>query len=137
MSDDSSPSGSGGADAGARSPLRLLLVGIAGVALLAVAYYAIAMPGMDHGSDAPTSDTPTSDNAAMDHGSAGDMSLGPDAFAARLGVDDAVVINVHTPYEGEIEGTDETLMDDGYMNVTQLEGGMRAWQAGGRRIISR
>jgi rhodanese-related sulfurtransferase len=100
MSADPSPGVSGGADVGGRSLLRFLMAGLAGVGLLVAAYYSIAMPGMDHGGDTPTADT-----AAMDHGSAGDMSLDSDAFAARLGVDDAVVINVHTPYQGEIEGT--------------------------------
>ena len=81
------------------------------------------------------------------------------------------MINVHTPYEGEIEGTDlfvpydrigedprvpadrstaialycrtgrmsqeaaETLVAKGYTNVADLDGGMEAWQAAGRRVV--
>lgn len=96
--------------------------------------------------------------------------VGPDEFASRLGDPDAVVVNVHTPYEGEIAGTDlfvpfdqvrssDALPDDrdrpllvycrsgnmsaeataelteaGYRDVTDLAGGMVAWEAAGRAV---
>jgi rhodanese-related sulfurtransferase len=100
------------------------------------------------------------------------MSLDVDAFAQRVGDEDAVVINVHTPYEGHLQGTDlsipydqlagdarlpesrdaevllycksgrmsrtaaEALMGEGYTNVADLEGGMDAWAAAGRVVIT-
>jgi rhodanese-related sulfurtransferase len=93
-----------------------------------------------------------------------------DEFAARLADPEAVVVNVHVPYEGEIAGTDlfvpfdeitssarlpserdrpllvycrtgnmsatatADLAQAGYTNVTDLDGGMIAWAAGGRSI---
>lgn len=92
--------------------------------------------------------------------------VAPDEFAERMTDPDAVVVNVHVPYEGEIAGThlfipfdkiassaelpadhDRTLLvycrtgnmsatatadltDAGYTDVTDLRGGMVAWQAG-------
>lgn len=95
---------------------------------------------------------------------------GPDEFAERVADPEAVVINVHVPYEGEIASTDlfvpfdeivsspqlpserdralvlycrtgnmsadaaADLVDAGYTDVTDLEGGMVAWEASGRAI---
>jgi rhodanese-related sulfurtransferase len=104
-------------------------------------------------------------------GTAGAVDLvSPEEFAQRLTDRDAVVLNVHVPYEGEIAGTDlfvpfdevasstelpsdrglpllvycrtgsmsatatADLVDAGYTDVTDLEGGMVAWQASGRAI---
>ena len=87
---------------------------------------------------------------------------------------DFPLINVHIPYEGEIEGTDEflpfneieanldklptdkrsriviycrsgsmsaqaaqTLVELGYSDVWNLDGGMIAWKNGGRPLINR
>jgi rhodanese-related sulfurtransferase len=96
--------------------------------------------------------------------------VGPDAFAERLADPDALVVNVHVPYEGEIAGTDlfvpfdeiassprlpsekdrplvlycrtgnmsaeaaAALVDAGYTDVTDLEGGMVAWETSSRPI---
>lgn len=38
--------------------------------------------------------------------------LDPEAFAARIARAEATVINVHVPYEGEIEGTDHLIPFD-------------------------
>jgi rhodanese-related sulfurtransferase len=38
--------------------------------------------------------------------------LDPNAFAARIARAEATVINVHVPYEGEIEGTDHLIPFD-------------------------
>jgi phage shock protein E len=99
--------------------------------------------------------------------------LEPAAFAERLQQNkDAVVINVHIPYEGELEQTDafipyDKIMGDarlpqdknseillycrsgrmsedagaelnkaGYTRVAHLEGGMKAWEASGHRLIN-
>jgi rhodanese-related sulfurtransferase len=96
--------------------------------------------------------------------------VGPDGFAERMADREAVVVNVHVPYEGEIAGTDlfvpfdevgsstrlpddhdrpllvycrtgnmsatatAALVDAGYTDVTDLEGGMVAWEAVGHPI---
>jgi rhodanese-related sulfurtransferase len=96
--------------------------------------------------------------------------VGPDEFAERVADPDALVVNVHVPYEGEIAGTDlfvpfdeiassprlpserdrplvlycrtgnmsaeaaAALVDEGYTDVTDLEGGMVAWEASSRAI---
>lgn len=97
--------------------------------------------------------------------------LDPAAFEERMASDGASVINVHIPYEGEINGTDAFIPYDqvigdhrlpedktqeillycrsgsmseetgaelikvGYTKVAHLEGGMKAWQAAGRRLV--
>lgn len=100
--------------------------------------------------------------------------IGPDELEARLRASDPVLINVHVPYEGEIEGTDalipydrigddpsllpadkdaevvlyclsgrmsaiaaERLAEMGYTRVSDLDGGMNAWSASGRQLVSR
>lgn len=169
MSAELPAGGSAGArEQDGRSFRRVVLAVIGALGLLAFAYLAVAMPGMDHGGD-----TSASEDARMEHGTAGDMRLDVDAFARRLAGDSAILVNVHTPYAGEIEGTDlfvrfdqitgdarlpqsrdaeillycetggmsqtaaETLMGDGYTNVAELDGGMRAWEADGRPIVTR
>lgn len=97
--------------------------------------------------------------------------LDPAAFEERMKNEQAMVINVHVPYEGELAGTDEfipydkikddprlpkdkgtelllycrsgrmsekagvDLHDAGYTNIAHLEGGMKAWEASGRKVI--
>ena len=125
-----------------------------GVAL----YFALGMPGMDHG------------DPRSGGGHAGMVrDLPPGAFSARLAEPEAFLLNVHQPYAGEIRGTDafvaadavgdavlpadkrtpilvycltgrmaadaaSALMELGYADIVTLEGGMRAWEATGRRI---
>ncbi len=98
--------------------------------------------------------------------------LDPAAFAERMKDPEAKVINVHIPYEGELEDTDafipydKILGDDrlpkdknseillycrsgrmseeagaalykaGYTKVAHLEGGMKGWEAAGRKLIN-
>ncbi len=129
---------------------------------------------MDHG------DTTSS----MDHGSstaaqtlaAGDRAevalLDPARFVARTAVNNAVLLNVHVPFEGDIEGTRLSIPFDkitdqasllpadldtpllvycrsgrmsaiatkelvrlGYRDVSDLDGGMLAWEKTGRSLI--
>ena len=131
------------------------------------------MPGMDHG-DAMSS---------MDHGSATTRQtpvaapevrvalLDPPSFAARM-VTGAVLLNVHVPFEGDIEGTNlsipfgtianstkllpadrdtpilvycrsgrmsaiasKELNRLGYRDVSDLDGGMVAWEKSGRPVV--
>ena len=132
----------------------------AGVAL----YFALGMPGMDHGT---ASSMPAMDMSA----SAGShRRVGPAEFERLLADRSATVINVHTPYAGKIDGTDlflqfdnldrsqlpadhatpllvycrsgymstiasSTLVQWGYTNVVELDGGMQAWTRSGRPLI--
>lgn len=98
----------------------------------------------------------------------------PDQLAQLLTHKDFTLVNVKTPYIGEIDGTDlyipydqlaarasalpanrgarilvycrsgvesaqaaQTLLDLGYTNVWNLDGGMNAWQASGRQIVQK
>jgi len=97
--------------------------------------------------------------------------LDPAAFAERMKHDGATVINVHIPYEGELDQTDafipfdkilgdsrlpkdknseillycrsgrmseeagNALHNAGYTKLAHLEGGMRGWEAAGRKLI--
>jgi rhodanese-related sulfurtransferase len=99
-------------------------------------------------------------------------NVGPDRLAQMLQAKDFTMINVKTPYIGEIDGTDlyipydqltvraselpqskgarvlvycrsgtesaiaaQTLLNLGYTNVWNLDGGMNAWQASGRSLV--
>ncbi len=101
-------------------------------------------------------------------------SVSPDLLAAMLQKKDFTLLNVKTPYIGEIDGTDlyipytqltaratelptdrsapivvycrtgnesaiaaQTLLDMGYTDIVNLDGGMTAWTASGRQIIDR
>lgn len=86
----------------ATRPGRALVAAIVVGAVLVVGYFAFGMPGMDHGTTA----TEAGSMASMDHESMPFMRLEPDAFAARAAEPSAFVVNVHTPYAGEIDGTD-------------------------------
>lgn len=46
--------------------------------------------------------------------------LDPDAYVDRMANPDAVVINVHIPYEGEIEGTDAHIPFDAIVGDERL-----------------
>ena len=71
-----------------------------GLAILALvmAYFAFGMPGMDHS-------TPTADPEGYE-------ALAPETFAGRIHNGDPFVVNVHVPFDGEIEGTDEHIPSD-------------------------
>jgi len=81
---------------------RALVVAGAVAAAAFVAYLALGMPGMDHG---PSDAGGSMASMDMDRGAMGYASLSVDDFAARLS-QEAFVVNVHRPYEGEIDGTD-------------------------------
>ena len=98
----------------------------------------------------------------------------PDQLATMLEHKDFTLVNVKTPYIGEIDGTDlyipydqlsaragelpankaarilvycrsgvesaqaaQTLIDLGYTNIWNLDGGMNAWQSSGRSLVQR
>lgn len=89
----------------------MIPVVFAGFVVLVLAWFAIGMPGMDHsgGRMGPT-----------DHAEMAPEALSPSAFAAERSVETAVVVNVHTPYEGEIAGTDLQIPFDGIRDTATL-----------------
>jgi len=141
-----------------------LIVGVVALlALGAILYFALGMPGMDHGANT------SMDGMDMSSDSPVHRLVDPAMFATTAADPGAVVINVHIPYEGEIDGThlfmpfDEidaaalpsdrgtplvvycrsgsmsstavvTLAALGYTNIVELDGGMNAWQASGRPL---
>ena len=81
------------------------------VAIAAVVYFAVAMPGMDMSTDTrPSGSSPGT--SGMDMAKASSQLLSPAEFA-RAKAAGAFVVNVHTPYAGEIAGTDAFVPFDG------------------------
>ena len=137
------------------------------LAAVVVGYFALGMPGMDHGQ------SDTDSMSGMDHRAMIQAQADPASFETLLSNPEAVLINVHVPYAGEIAGTTrfiafDTIASDpglprgkatpillycetgnmssiaaaaltnaGYTNVTELTGGMQAWQASDRNIVAR
>jgi phage shock protein E len=101
-------------------------------------------------------------------------NVSPDRLAQMLEHKDFTLVNVKTPYSGEIAGTDlyipydqltaraselpadkgarilvycrsgvqsaeaaQTLLDLGYSNVWNLDGGMNAWEESGRQLVNK
>lgn len=102
------------------------------------------------------------------------VNITPDTLASRLKTKSFTLLNVKTPYIGEISGTDlyipytdlaarsselphdkaapiivycrsghesaiaaQTLLDLGYTNIENLDGGMDAWTASGRVLVQK
>jgi rhodanese-related sulfurtransferase len=100
-------------------------------------------------------------------------NISPDLLASEMQHKDFTLLNVKTPYIGEIQGTDlyipytqltaraaelpadksakivvycrsgnesaiasQTLLDLGYTNIQNLDGGMNAWTASGRALVN-
>lgn len=140
---------------------RAVVIALAVLVAAVGGYFALGMPGMDHGSS-------DGSMATMDHTRTRALRrLAPAAFRARLQNPTAFVVNVHTPYEGDIDGTDASIPYDrivgdarlppdktaeillycrsgrmseiaggallaaGYTNVADLDGGMLGWEAAG------
>lgn len=97
-------------------PGRAVAAAVVLGAVLIFGYFAAGMPGMDHGG-ATAGD---GSMASMDHESMPYMRLDPDAFAARVARSSAFVVNVHTPYAGEIDGTDAFIDFDEIVGDSRL-----------------
>ena len=80
---------------------KVIVVAFIAVALGVTLYFAFGMPGMDHNGSASTMD-----DMDMPYGGAAHRLVDPVGFEAALAESAAVVVNVHVPYDGEIEGTD-------------------------------
>jgi rhodanese-related sulfurtransferase len=114
-----------------------------------------------------------SDRGTVVQGNGGTWTnISPNSLASEMRSKDFTLLNVKTPYIGEIQGTDlyipydqlaaraaelpadrharivvycrtgnesaiaaQTLLDLGYTNIQNLDGGMTAWVASGRSIV--
>jgi rhodanese-related sulfurtransferase len=158
-----------------RARIGLLIVALALIAAVVIAadfaFSAIAGSGAAAG-------TPVATSAQMGidvPGRGGHWTnVTPDQLAQMLTHKDFTLVNVKTPYSGEIDGTDlyipydqlaararelpadkgtrvlvycrsgvqsaqaaQTLLDLGYGNVWNLDGGMNAWQSSGRQLVQK
>jgi phage shock protein E len=160
------------ARAAAPSRNRLYLaIGGGIVALLAVvAIGFVVLGGARSGSSSGLASGETIHQAAGGHWT----NVTPDRLAQMLDSKDFTLLNVKTPYAGEIDGTDlyipydqlstraselpaakdakvlvycrsgtesalaaQTLLDLGYTNVWNLDGGMNAWTSSGRALVQK
>ncbi len=140
---------------------------VAGGVLVAVVAVGIALALVSGAGSAGTSD------GTLVQGNGGTWTnISADTLATKLEHKDFTLLNVKTPYIGEIKGTDlyipysdlsaraaelpadktapivvycrsgsesaiasQTLLDLGYTNIENLDGGMNAWSASGRQIV--
>lgn len=68
-------------------------------AVMAVAVTAVLLAGCSSGESSQAAGTTSAPRSEL-------VVLDPGAFAATVAEPDVVVVNVHVPYEGELEGTD-------------------------------
>jgi rhodanese-related sulfurtransferase len=146
-----------------------------GFAVGAVAVVLVAVLGIALGSGSlPGSGATTKAEGVTVQASGGHWTnISPDRLSTMLEQKDFTLLNVKTPYIGEIAGTDlyipydqvgvraaelpadkaaelvvycrsghesaiaaQTLVDLGYTNIDNLDGGMDAWTASGRQLVS-
>ena len=161
------PSSRGDAASRSRRPWVLLGSGLVVALVAVVAGWAILSGGA--GTAAPAGG---SDGTVVQARGGHWTNITPDKLAAMLGAKDFTLLNVKTPYIGEIAGTDlyipydqvparaaelpkdkgakvvvycrsgnesaiaaQTLVDLGYTNIDNLDGGMNAWTATGRQLV--
>jgi rhodanese-related sulfurtransferase len=82
---------------------RWAVTGVAAVLAAALAWLVLGTPGLDRAGDQGD----RADDDRRGEAAAGAVdTLSPDEFADRMTDPDAFVVNVHIPYEGELDGTD-------------------------------
>jgi rhodanese-related sulfurtransferase len=161
----------GGGASGSASPRRWLLLGSGlVVALIAVVAGWALLSGQPGTGGSPASGG--SEGTVVQANGGHWTNISPGTLAAMLGKKDFTLLNVKTPYMGEIAGTDlyvpynqlagragelpkdksakitvycrsgnesaiaaQTLLDLGYTNIDNLDGGMTAWTASGRQLV--
>lgn len=156
-----------GAASRSRRSERNFIVAFIAIAAAVIAYFALGMPGMDHGGASSSMEGMDMTGETPPH-----RIVESAQFEAAIEDADAVVINVHVPYDGELEGTDlfmpfdaidpallptdkttplviycrsgsmsaeavVTLAGLGYTNIVELQGGMNGWRSSGRLVQTR
>jgi len=92
---------------------KLMVAALVSIGVAVMLYFALGMPGMEHGSGS------THDGMDMDGATPVHVLADPAAFATAIDGGSAVLINVHIPYDGEIDGTDMFMPFDA-IDVAQL-----------------
>jgi rhodanese-related sulfurtransferase len=147
-------------------------IGVA-VAVAAVVVVAVLGVGLLNGSPKGSADTASAEGTTVQANGGHWTNITPDRLATMLGHKDFTLLNVKTPYSGEIDGTDlyipydqvaaraaelpadkaakvvvycrsghesamaaQSLIDLGYTNIDNLDGGMTAWTASGRQLVT-
>lgn len=165
------PASRGRAVPAATNQNRLYLA-IAGGALALLAAIAIAFVALGGGGSNAAPGLSTGETIVQGQGGQW-TNVTPNRLAQMIQSKDFTLVNVKTPYIGEIDGTDlyipydqltahasdlpstksakilvycrsgvesaqaaQTLLNLGYTNVWNLDGGMNAWQASGRTLIN-
>ena len=165
------PTGRTRSAAASRSGRRWLLLasGLAVALIAVVAGWALLSGSTGSGSAATAGG---SDGTVIQATGGHWTNITPDTLASMLKQKDFTLLNVKTPYVGEIAGTDlyipydqvaarstelpidksakivvycrsgnesaigaQTLVDLGYTNIDNLDGGMNAWTASGRSLV--
>lgn len=96
-----------------RPTSKLAMAAVIAAVALVVGYFALGMPGMDHS-------TGTSNAHDMSAMTPTISQLSADEFSSSMAADDAYVMNVHVPYEGEIGDTDAFVAFDKIENSADL-----------------
>ena len=157
-----------------RAQVALLLVVIIAVVIVVIAADLVFGSLPNTGSVAPAGSPSSTQLGVVVQGDGGHWTnVSPNQLAQMLQHKDFTLLNVKTPYSGEIGGTDlyipydqvkarasqlpraraarilvycrsgvqsvraaQALLDLGYTNVLNLDGGMNAWQASGRALVN-
>jgi len=165
------PGTAGGRPAGSASTRRLVLLGSGLVVALIAVIAGWALLSGHPGTGGSTASGGSGGTVVQANGGHW-TNITPDSLAAMLEKKDFTLLNVKTPYIGEIAGTDlyipytdltaraaqlpadkgakivvycrsgnesaiaaQTMIDLGYTNIDNLDGGMTAWTASGRQLV--
>ncbi len=91
-----------------RPTSKWAMTGVIALVAIVVGYFALGMPGMDH----DTTSSAVHDMSVINPTGSTFSELSADQFSIALADETAFVINVHVPYEGEIEDTNALIAFD-------------------------
>ncbi len=87
---------------------RILVAAIVALVVATIGYFALGMPGMDHsaGSSMDGMSMTDTQRESTDMNRATSQLVDSARFEGAASAEGTVMINVHIPYDGEIDGTD-------------------------------